>query len=62
MSDCVAFIERNLRTPSTVSGLTREDAPRPSRESLRELIANAIAHRHYGIAGPTHVRVVCRPR
>ena len=57
VSDCVAFIERNLPTPSTVSGLTREDAPRPSRESLRELIANAIAHRHYGIAGPTHVRV-----
>ncbi|MGH3262843.1 MAG: RNA-binding domain-containing protein [Trebonia sp.] len=57
VSDSVAFIERNLRTPSTVSGLTRENAPRPSRESLRELIANAIAHRHYGIAGPTHVRV-----
>ena len=57
VSDSVAFIERNLRNPSTVSGITREDAPRPSRESLRELIANAIAHRHYGIAGPTHLRV-----
>jgi len=57
VNDTVAFIERNLRNPSTVSGLTREDAPRPSRESLRELIANAVAHRHYGIAGPTQVRV-----
>lgn len=55
--ESVAFIERNLRNPSMVSGLTREDAPRPSRESLRELIANAIAHRHYGIAGPTQARV-----
>ncbi len=57
VNDTVAFIERNLRNPSTVSGLTRDDAPRPSRESLRELIANAVAHRHYGIAGPTQVRV-----
>lgn len=57
VSGSVEFIERNLRNPSTVSGLTREDAPRPSRETLRELIANAIAHRHYGIAGPTQVRV-----
>ncbi len=57
VNDTVAFIERNLRNPSTVSGLRREDAPRPSRESLRELIANAVAHRHYGIAGPTQVRV-----
>jgi ATP-dependent DNA helicase RecG len=57
VTDSVAFIERNLRNPSTVSGLTREDAPRPSPESLREVIANAIAHRHYGIAGPTQVRV-----
>ena len=57
VEDSAAFVERNLRTPSTVSGLTREEAPRPSRESLREVIANAVAHRHYGIAGPTQVRV-----
>jgi ATP-dependent DNA helicase RecG len=53
----VAFIERNLRDPSNISNLVREHAPRPSRASLRELIANAIAHRHYGIAGPIQVRV-----
>lgn len=52
-----AFVERNLRTPSTVSGLRREEAARPSQESLREVIANAVAHRHYGIVGPTQVRV-----
>ena len=57
LNGSVAFIERNLRSPSTVIGLRREDAPRPSRESLREVIANAVAHRHYGLAGPTLVRV-----
>ncbi|MDQ6775614.1 MAG: putative DNA binding domain-containing protein [Actinomycetota bacterium] len=57
VSDSVAFIERNLRNPSTIAGLTREDAPRPSAESLRELIANSVAHRHYGIASPTQLRV-----
>lgn len=57
VEESAAFVARNLRTPSTVSGLTRKEAPRPSRESLREVIANAIAHRHYGIAGPTRVRV-----
>jgi ATP-dependent DNA helicase RecG len=55
--ESVAFIERNLRNPSTISGVRRKDAPRPSQGSLRELIANAIAHRHYGIAGPILVRV-----
>lgn len=57
IGDAVAFIERNLRDPSTVSGIVREHVPRPSRKSLRELIANAVAHRHYGIAGPIQVRV-----
>lgn len=57
VSATVAFIDRNLRDPSMVSGLVREHAPRPSHESLRELIANAVAHRHYGIAGPIQVRV-----
>jgi ATP-dependent DNA helicase RecG len=57
IEDSAAFVERNLRSASTVSGLTREEAPRPSHESLREVIANAVAHRHYGIAGPTQVRV-----
>lgn len=57
VAEAVAFIERNVRRPSTVEGLTREDFPRLSRESLREVIANAVAHRHYGIPGPTQVRV-----
>jgi len=51
------FIARNLRAASTVRGGERVEAARPSTESLRELIANAVCHRHYGIAGPIQVRV-----
>jgi ATP-dependent DNA helicase RecG len=52
-----AFIERNLRSASSVEGLKRMNVPRPSPESFREVVANAVTHRHYGIAGPTHIRV-----
>jgi len=51
------FIARNLRAASTVRGAQRVEAARPSTESLRELIVNAVVHRHYGIAGPIQVRV-----
>lgn len=51
------FIERNIRAPSTVDGLERIERPRPSREVIREAVANAVCHRHYGIAGPIQVRV-----
>ncbi len=40
-----------------MSGVEREEVPRPSEESLREVVANAVAHRHYGIQGPVHLRV-----
>jgi ATP-dependent DNA helicase RecG len=52
-----AFIERNVSRPSTVEGLARIEAARPSTGSLREVLTNAVAHRHYGIAGPSNVRV-----
>lgn len=53
----VAFVERNLRAGGQVVGTKREDSPRPSTESLREVMANAVGHRHYGIEGPSLVRV-----
>lgn len=53
----VQFIRRNLRSPSKVEGVHREERARPSAETLRELVANAVGHRHYGIAGPTQLRV-----
>lgn len=53
----VVFVERNLREVSSVSGIRRVDAPRHPTESFREAVANAVAHRHYGIAGPSQLRV-----
>ncbi len=52
-----SFVERNLRAPSTVESLTRQEEARHPPESFREAVANAVAHRHYGIAGPSHLRV-----
>jgi ATP-dependent DNA helicase RecG len=57
ISGAVEFIARNIPQASTVSGVTRVETPRPAIESMREVVANAVAHRHYGIAGPAHVRV-----
>jgi ATP-dependent DNA helicase RecG len=51
------FVARNLANASSLSGLQRVDAARPSTVSLREVIANAVAHRHYGIEGPIGVQV-----
>lgn len=52
-----AFIDRNMARASAVEGVIRADAPRPSLETFREIVANAVVHRHYGIAGPIQVRV-----
>ncbi len=53
----LAFLERTLPDASDVRGARRVERPRYSSERLREVIANAVAHRHYGIAGPVLVRV-----
>jgi ATP-dependent DNA helicase RecG len=51
------FVAKNLRLGSTVEGVHRLEEPRPSIEAIREVVANAVAHRDYSIAGPAHVRV-----
>jgi len=51
------FVMKNLRFSSTVVGVHRAEEPRPSVETVREVIANAVAHRDYSIAGPVQVRV-----
>jgi len=53
----VRFIQRVLPQASRVEGLTRVERPVYRPEGLREIIANAVAHRHYGIAGPVQVRL-----
>jgi ATP-dependent DNA helicase RecG len=55
--DGLAFLERALPRSSDVRGARRVEHPRYRGERLREMIANAVAHRHYGIAGPIQVRV-----
>ncbi len=55
--DAVAFVERNLRSSSTLERVERVDAPRPSEVVLREVVANAIAHRDYAIGAPVQLRV-----
>ena len=57
IADAVRFVERNLRHPSGVAGAHRVERAQPSLESVREVVANAVAHRHYGIAGPIQLRV-----
>jgi ATP-dependent DNA helicase RecG len=53
----VAFVQRALPRPSDVHGSVRVERSMYREESLREVIANAVAHRHYGIAGPINVRL-----
>jgi ATP-dependent DNA helicase RecG len=55
--DGLAFLQRAVPSASDVRGARRVERPRYSTERLREVIANAVAHRHYGIAGPIQVRV-----
>jgi ATP-dependent DNA helicase RecG len=53
----IAFIRRALPQPSDLQGAVRVERPMYREESLREVVANAVAHRHYGIAGPINVRL-----
>jgi ATP-dependent DNA helicase RecG len=53
----LAFLKRALPASSDVRGPRRVERPVYSDDGLRELIANAVAHRHYGIAGPIQVRL-----
>ncbi len=57
VAGAVAFIERNLGVSSKLEGIERIDEPRPSTTILREVVANAVAHRDYSVAGPIQVRV-----
>jgi len=47
----IRFVERNTSTFSYMNGIVRQDVPQYLKESVREAIVNAIAHRHYSIIG-----------
>jgi ATP-dependent DNA helicase RecG len=51
------FVRRNMRVGSTVEGVHRVEEPRPSDLVIREVIANAVAHRDYSIGAPVQLRV-----
>jgi ATP-dependent DNA helicase RecG len=51
------FVQRNLRRGSDIEGLERTERLRPSLESVREVVANAVAHRDYGVTGPVQLRI-----
>jgi len=57
VAEAVAFVRRNLRSPSDVVGVERHEEVRPSEESLREVVANAVAHRDYSVGAPVQLRV-----
>lgn len=52
----LAAIKTNLRTPSTIQGARRVDAPHYPDRVYRELLVNACVHRNYSISG-ANIRV-----
>lgn len=52
----IKFVEENTAVFSTMKGIHRQDIPQYRRESIREAIVNAVAHRHYSITG-TKIRI-----
>lgn len=47
----IGFVERNTSTFSYMNGIIRKDVSQYRKESIREAIVNAVAHRHYSIIG-----------
>lgn len=48
MEEGWAFVARNTRSASVVSGLRRDEVPEYPELAVREMIANALVHRDYG--------------
>lgn len=45
------FVSLNTAVYSKMDGIVRKDIPQYPRESIRETIVNAVAHRHYSLIG-----------
>lgn len=45
------FVSLNTAVYSKMEGIVRKDIPQYPRESIREAIVNAVAHRHYSLIG-----------
>ena len=53
--DCLS--DRALQRLRDLLLAKRIERPRPSIESVREVVANAVAHRDYGVTRPVQIRV-----
>lgn len=47
INQAVEFVKKNMRTMGRINGVYREDIPEYPEGALREIIANAVAHRDY---------------
>ena len=55
IDDAVAFVLRNLRVKPVREGVVREDRLELPEAAVREVIANAVAHRDYRSTAPTQL-------
>jgi ATP-dependent DNA helicase RecG len=55
IDDAVAFVTRNLRVRPVREGVRRTDVPELPLAAVREVVANAIAHRDYRSTAPTQI-------
>ena len=57
IEEAVAFVARNLRTRAIRSGIVREDRQELPLAAVREVVANAVAHRDYRSVAPIQLRL-----
>ena len=55
IEDAVGFVGRNLRHRPRITELVREDVPELPMDAIREVVANAVAHRDYRSTAPTQL-------
>ena len=53
LDECLAMIAENTRQFEAVTGVRRETIPEYPTQVMREAVANALAHRDYGLVGAT---------
>lgn len=57
IDDAVAFVARNLRLRARIVGVRREEQPEIPLLAVREVVANAVAHRDYRSTAAIQLRV-----
>jgi ATP-dependent DNA helicase RecG len=57
VDEAVEFVARNLKVRPDRSGIRRVDVPELPRSAVREVVANAVAHRDYSSTAPIQIRL-----